>query len=217
MDEARIDKRIIKTKALIRTAYLNSLEELGFRKTTVSEICNRAYISRKAFYSHYETIDALFVEVMDECFEHQNNRLSVTVHKLQEAYYYTEPEIYRACLCEKWLETVQAVKKHSDVLRIFFNLDEPYVNEYIRKRCIDTDLPISPSDSVPVRMAREMIGEEKYIMVKFAVMEDTTAEEISRFMARTVDTYAHFLYTNSDTFRRAYGLEKSKNFEDSGG
>ena len=48
------DLRYIKTDKLIVDTFLNCIDEVGFEKTSVSMICEKAYISRTTFYDHYE-------------------------------------------------------------------------------------------------------------------------------------------------------------------
>lgn len=48
------DKRILKTKKLIRDTFFKLLEEKDFEKITIAEIADRAIISKGTFYYHYE-------------------------------------------------------------------------------------------------------------------------------------------------------------------
>ena len=65
MNEA--DLRVIKTKQNIHAAFLRLLKERGSRSITVSSLSGEAQINRKTFYSHYETVDALYDEVCEDC------------------------------------------------------------------------------------------------------------------------------------------------------
>ena len=64
------DLRVIKTKSSIRNALFELMSEKELAKITISEICVRAKINRKTFYSHYrapgDVIEELENEVLDE-------------------------------------------------------------------------------------------------------------------------------------------------------
>ncbi|MFD1269213.1 TetR/AcrR family transcriptional regulator [Paenibacillus motobuensis] len=53
MMESSRDRRVIRTKAIIRTAFTNLIEEKGFDALTVKDITTRAEINRGTFYLHY--------------------------------------------------------------------------------------------------------------------------------------------------------------------
>lgn len=64
------DLRVVKTKSSIRGALFELMSEKELAKITISEICVRAKINRKTFYSHYrapsDVIEELENEVLDE-------------------------------------------------------------------------------------------------------------------------------------------------------
>ena len=63
------DLRVVKTKNSIRTALFALMSEKELARITISEICVRAKINRKTFYSHYhapsDVIEELENEVLD--------------------------------------------------------------------------------------------------------------------------------------------------------
>ena len=64
------DLRVVKTKGSIRNALFELMSEKELAKITISEICVRAKINRKTFYSHYrapgDVIEELENEVLGE-------------------------------------------------------------------------------------------------------------------------------------------------------
>lgn len=60
------DRRFRKNKKEIRRAFIDLVTEKGFEKLTISEITKRADINRMTFYSHYESIDDIFLEFCDD-------------------------------------------------------------------------------------------------------------------------------------------------------
>ena len=64
------DLRVVKTKNSVRNALFELMSEKALAKITISEICVRAKINRKTFYSHYrspnDVIEELENEVLNE-------------------------------------------------------------------------------------------------------------------------------------------------------
>ena len=75
------DPRITRTRAAIRQAFEELIIEKDADRIKVKELTDRAGINRKTFYLHYETIEALFDEVvnelMDEFFENYETTADV--------------------------------------------------------------------------------------------------------------------------------------------
>ncbi len=63
------DRRIHKTKNAVKKAFEELLHEKDFDRITVTEICDKADISRITFYAHYEDkfamIDEIFSDMLD--------------------------------------------------------------------------------------------------------------------------------------------------------
>jgi len=58
--------RVRRTRTLLRAALVELIEERGFEKTTVGEICERAMVSRAAFYRNYRDKYALVEQIFDD-------------------------------------------------------------------------------------------------------------------------------------------------------
>jgi AcrR family transcriptional regulator len=63
---ARTDRRVERTRQLIRTAFRSLLEERGYEALTVQEIIDRANVGRATFYAHFDNKDELFASGFDE-------------------------------------------------------------------------------------------------------------------------------------------------------
>jgi AcrR family transcriptional regulator len=80
----RVDRRIQRTRQLLREALTSLILEKGYEATTVQEILDRANIGRSTFYSHFRDKDELLVsgfeqfremvEEFDGRFPHRPNR-----------------------------------------------------------------------------------------------------------------------------------------------
>lgn len=64
--ERETDRRIRKTKNSIRESFMELIMENNFSEITVKEIASRADISRRTFYMHYTSIDAILDEMNAE-------------------------------------------------------------------------------------------------------------------------------------------------------
>lgn len=69
--EPALDRRIMKTRTAIESAFLSLLETTEYSKITISAIANQANINRKTFYLHYDSID----ELLDKTMQNLTKRL----------------------------------------------------------------------------------------------------------------------------------------------
>lgn len=69
-----MDKRIEKTKHMIKSAMLNLMKKKSFNKITVKEICDNAFTSRITFYTYYENknelVEDIATDIKDEIMTH---------------------------------------------------------------------------------------------------------------------------------------------------
>ena len=69
------DLRVRKTIQGIKAAFESLICERDYKKITVKELCERAQINKKTFYTYYETLDALLSELQGELAEGYLNRV----------------------------------------------------------------------------------------------------------------------------------------------
>ncbi|NQX69141.1 TetR/AcrR family transcriptional regulator C-terminal domain-containing protein [Paenibacillus alba] len=62
----RIDPRVLRTRQLIRDAFIELLQELELEKITVNRIAERATINRVTFYLHYRDISDMIEQLADD-------------------------------------------------------------------------------------------------------------------------------------------------------
>ena len=65
-DNKKEDLRVRRTKQAIRKVFEEMICEMDYEAITVRELTDRAMISRKTFYLHYETLDDLLEELQQE-------------------------------------------------------------------------------------------------------------------------------------------------------
>ncbi len=62
----RTDPRVLRTRQLIRDAFIDLLQEIEFEKITVNRIAERATINRVTFYLHYRDIPDMMEKMADD-------------------------------------------------------------------------------------------------------------------------------------------------------
>ncbi|QOS77017.1 TetR/AcrR family transcriptional regulator C-terminal domain-containing protein [Paenibacillus sp. JNUCC31] len=68
--KSALDPRIVRTRQLIRGAFVELLKEMDIEKMSVNKIAKRATISRVTFYLHYNDITDMLEKIADEMIQH---------------------------------------------------------------------------------------------------------------------------------------------------
>ena len=66
MEEKKQYRNAIRSKQMIRAAYMELLEEKPYEKITATDIIQRANINRSTFYAHYPDARGILDEIMGE-------------------------------------------------------------------------------------------------------------------------------------------------------
>lgn len=75
MKNGGIDRRIIKTRKAIRTAFKELVQQKDMSEITISELTKRANITRSTFYMYYDTVDGVRAEIENEIIEDINKNM----------------------------------------------------------------------------------------------------------------------------------------------
>lgn len=62
----KTDRRTVMTKGMIKDALLELLHNTPYEKITVTVLCKQSEITRATFYLHYNNIDAVLDELLDD-------------------------------------------------------------------------------------------------------------------------------------------------------
>ncbi|MCF7754643.1 TetR/AcrR family transcriptional regulator [Paenibacillus xylanexedens] len=68
--KSTVDPRVLRTRQLIRGAFVELLQEMDIEKLSVNKIAERATINRVTFYLHYRDITDMMEKMADEMIEH---------------------------------------------------------------------------------------------------------------------------------------------------
>ena len=66
MNHTKIDRRVHRSRRLLREAFLSLVLEKGYDVVTVEDITERADLGRTTFYLHYRDKDELLLECLDQ-------------------------------------------------------------------------------------------------------------------------------------------------------
>ncbi|NQX60832.1 TetR/AcrR family transcriptional regulator [Paenibacillus qinlingensis] len=72
----RIDPRVLRTRQLLKDAFIELLQEMDIEKISVNRIAERATINRVTFYLHYRDIPDMLEKMADEMIEDINRILT---------------------------------------------------------------------------------------------------------------------------------------------
>lgn len=78
----REDRRVTYTKNAIKDGLLELMKEKRFEKLSISAVCQAAQITRTTFYTHYDSLDQVLDELINEAFEvaqYSSTTLSMTL------------------------------------------------------------------------------------------------------------------------------------------
>jgi len=96
---AREDRRVRRTRRLLREALLELVAEKGYDRVTVQDVIDRADLSRATFYAHFRDKDDLLVSGLDDLEEGLRDSMAAFVEEGQGA-------------SERALGSVQALLEH---------------------------------------------------------------------------------------------------------
>ena len=63
---AKEDLRVQRTKKVLKDTFKDMLLKTPFEQITIKELCEKAMINRRTFYLHYNSIDDIMTDVLEE-------------------------------------------------------------------------------------------------------------------------------------------------------
>lgn len=80
---AKLNRNAIRSKKMLRRAYIELSTEKDASKITVVDVVNRADLSRNTFYAHYSDVNAIEEEIENEFIDRLNQYLDQASHSHQ--------------------------------------------------------------------------------------------------------------------------------------
>lgn len=118
------DRRFRKIKREIQQAYFDLTIEKGYKQFSITDVAKKADINRMTFYSHYDTLDDIFDEFVDDmkkeimAITEENDSLSLFFRKMNQVMYrqldfftYVSKEGHCADFREAFRQAVKEVVK----------------------------------------------------------------------------------------------------------
>lgn len=142
------DRRVRKTKAILRKNLITLMKEKSINSITVKELCEKADINRGTFYLHYKDVFHMLEEIEKELFEEFQHKLfshEISPNKadtkpiLQEIYTFIaqNSDFCMVSLCErgdmvfvKKIVSLIYEKGYSDWSSIFKTKDKDIFDKY---------------------------------------------------------------------------------------
>ena len=120
MAERREYRSSIRSRRMIRQAFLELLEEKEFRKITVTDIVNRADLNRSTFYAHYPDVQGVVEEIQDEII----NKNMEMVRQIKYRNILKDPMPYLSSICTTLEDNMRLYSKMGHTTEVHLHLDK---------------------------------------------------------------------------------------------
>src|SRR5690349_6475819 len=81
MSKKKVDRRIRRTKQLLKDALISLMNEKEFATISITDIINRSELNRSTFYSHYREKEELLTCIVDELIEEMFKKMQEPSHQ----------------------------------------------------------------------------------------------------------------------------------------
>ena len=85
MDKNSADLRVIKTRQNIKNAVLELMSEKTISSITITDVSKKAMINRKTFYRHYNSVDSVYAEWLENDCKESLEFIVKTTRKISHA------------------------------------------------------------------------------------------------------------------------------------
>lgn len=128
MDKKR-NRNALRSKRLIRQAFVELLREKTFEKITVKELVERADINRSTFYAHYPDIMGILEEIECEIIEYVENSMC----RIEADVFFENPEPYIKAVIALMVENreLYALLSKSEITSKYLNKLKEVIYERI--------------------------------------------------------------------------------------
>ena len=120
MTERREYRSSIRSRRMIREAFLELLEEKEFGKITVTDIVKRADLNRSTFYAHYPDVQGVVEEIQDEII----NKNMEMVRQIKYRNILKDPMPYLTSICTTLEDNMRLCSKMGHTAEVHLHLDK---------------------------------------------------------------------------------------------
>lgn len=117
-----LDLRITKTDKMIKDAFIELADTIGFEKITVMNLTKKAMISRTTFYSHYKDKYDLLEQIENEILDGMKNEVLDGIKNITTEYYSIDNNFSFILKIYKYVE------KNKQIFKLLYcnNIDESF-------------------------------------------------------------------------------------------
>lgn len=136
------NRQSIRSRKMMQEALLTLLQEKAYAKISITEINQRANLSRRTFYDHFETKDDLFISLVDDILE---PIFTVLMEIVNVSMYGKESEVAFIMLFQQWqdnhktLKLIRNARSDAVILSRLFNWFHRLYDEVVLPQIKDKD------------------------------------------------------------------------------
>lgn len=120
MAERREYRSSVRSRRMIRDAFLELLDEKEFGKITVTDIVKQADLNRSTFYAHYPDVNGVIEEIQDEII----NRNMELVKQIKYRNILKDPLPYLNSICDTLEENIGLYSRMGHTADVHLHLDK---------------------------------------------------------------------------------------------
>lgn len=194
MAEKKKYRSSVRSRRLIRQAFLALLDEKEFEKITVTDIVNRADLNRSTFYAHYPDIYGVIEEIQDETIR-RNMEL---FEQIEYRNILKDPIPYLQSIAVTLEENLELYKKLGNTIHVHHQLEiyrQMMVNDIMNNSDIPEIVRNSPTFAIRIHFFLGGIINTYQQWAEGAL--NCTLDEIGKDIAQVIQQSASdFLMTN---------------------
>lgn len=178
----KTDRRIVRTRQLLREALMQLIVERGYDAITIQDITDRANVARTTFYLHFSDKDDLLFQTMRDLYEELfASALLPTLEEVHEGHFGGDATDFAH------------VQQHADFYRIMFSEKgsaafmarvRRYLAQFIQERLLEPLLPPGTQPRIPLGIVAHFITGAQLGLLAWWVEQDMpySAEAMARMM-----------------------------------
>lgn len=143
MQERKLNRNALRSKALIRDAFLLLIKEKPFGSITVTDIVKRADINRTTFYAHYSCIADIANELENEIIDKLNQVLtefSFESFIAQPSRYTTRLLLEVSKFLDENLEAYRTLLENTDATEFINRLTDLFIQYMVNGRSLPPEI-----------------------------------------------------------------------------
>ncbi|TEB12009.1 DNA-binding transcriptional regulator EnvR [Pelotomaculum sp. FP] len=192
------DLRVVRSKKMIKDAFVDLIEKEGYENITIKDIAKRAMINRKTFYCHYESKAVLFDEIVKDT-------LDLLMQNLQYEKLDFDDALFSIDLQREIQTILHNVTENRRLFRILFSSSSSYELTMQIERLLQTKIiyklikanPAKYLSEIPRELLTSSVSSVFMIIIKWWINQDVYSEE---------DAAKIFLKLVSTGFTKSFGF-----------